>query len=91
MMEMRAVDPYPPQRQDAGLRAAAHSLEANFLAEMLKSADFGSSPTSFGGGIGEEQFTSFLIEEQAKLIVEAGGLGLSEQIFDALVRKNDAQ
>ena len=38
------------------------------------------------GGVGEEQFSSFLRAEQAKLMVAKGGIGLAEQIFQSLVR-----
>lgn len=74
---------------DARLRAAAVQLEATFLAEMLKSTGLGDSPSSFGGGAGEEQFASFLRETQAQAMAEAGGIGLAEALFEALkVRLN---
>ena len=78
-----AVKPASVNRNDA-LQAAAKELEATFLAEMLKSAGFGQSRESFGGGSGEDQFASFLVLEQAKAMVEAGGIGLSESLFNAL-------
>ncbi len=70
--------------QDIGLRKAAQSLEANFLSLMLKSAGLDEVPGLGGGGEGEEQFASFLRDEQARLMVQAGGIGLSEQLFLAL-------
>ena len=75
----QAADP-----QDAKLRQAAQQLEATFLAEMLKSAGIGKSRTEFGGGMGEDQFSSFLVQAQAEKMVEAGGIGLSETLFHAL-------
>ncbi|SFJ61926.1 rod-binding protein [Celeribacter neptunius] len=75
--------------QDEKLREAADSLEATFLAEMLKSAGFGKAPEAFGGGEGEDQFSSFLVQAQAENMVKAGGIGLSEQIFNALKEKAD--
>ncbi len=51
---------------------------------MLKSAGFGTSRESFGGGAGEDQFGSFLLQEQAMQIVKAGGIGLTETLFEAL-------
>lgn len=69
---------------------AAQKLETGFLAEMLKAAGLGKSRQGFGGGTGEEQFSSFLVQEQAKAIVNAGGVGLSEMIFTTLKdRHND--
>lgn len=63
---------------------AAKQLEASFLAEMLKSAGFGKTSESFGGGAGEDQFSSFLVQAQADAMVEAGGIGLAESLFEAL-------
>ena len=74
----------PVTSRDKSLRAAAEQLEATFLAEMLKSAGLGKSPESFDGGTGEDQFASFLVKEQAIHMVRAGGIGLSESLFQAL-------
>lgn len=76
-------------QRDARLREAAQELEANFLAEMLKSAGLGDMPDAFGGGPGEEQFASFLRLEQARSMVQAGGIGLSESLFEALKERAD--
>lgn len=73
-----------PDQRDAALRAAAQKLEATFLAEMLKSAGMGETRQAFGGGSGEDQFSSFLVQAQAEKIVAAGGLGLAEALFEAL-------
>ena len=78
-------------RQDAALRDAAQKLEATFLAEMLKSAGFGQTRDSFGGGAGEDQFSSFLVQAQAEEMVAAGGIGLAESLFQALRERQDAQ
>lgn len=68
------------------LMQQARALEASFLAEMLGHAGVGKSPDSFGGGIGEEQFSSFLRDEEAKQIVAHGGIGLAEQLFHAMTK-----
>ena len=79
----------PPNRDDQ-LKDLAIKLEANFLAEMLKSAGFGKARDGFGGGIGEEQFSSFVVENHARKLAETGGIGLAENIFHALKgRQND--
>lgn len=72
--------------QSDSIQRAANELEAAFLAEMLKSAGLGKTPEGFGGGVGEDQFASFLREAQAKAMVEAGGIGLAEHVFNALVK-----
>lgn len=76
--------------RDAKLRQAARDLEASFLAEMLKSTGVGAAPGDFGGGAGEEHFSSFLREAQAREMAQAGGVGLAESLFEALkARAND--
>ncbi|MDC0660154.1 rod-binding protein [Leisingera sp. SS27] len=75
--------PVRPAQTDP-LREAAIELEASFLAEMLKSAGLGEASEAFGGGAGEEQFSSFLIREQADQIARSGGIGLAESLYHAL-------
>ncbi|MEP2640203.1 rod-binding protein [Roseobacter sp.] len=83
--------PTPMSPQDKALKEVAQKLEASFLAEMLKSAGLGKTSEHFGGGAGEDQFSSFLVEEQAMQMVKAGGIGLSESLFDALKEKQNDQ
>tara|TARA_R110002094_G_scaffold16487_22_gene28083 strand:- start:1259 stop:1537 length:279 start_codon:yes stop_codon:yes gene_type:complete len=91
-MDISAVParPKPPSVTDPLLMKAAQELETAFLAEMLSAAGLGASRESFGGGAGEDQFASFLAREQARVMVQSGGIGLSESIYDALKeREND--
>lgn len=80
--------PTPPTR-DEQLLTAAQNLEASFLAEMLKSAGVGAPRETFGGGAGEEHFASFLREAQAKEMVQAGGIGLAEALFEAMKARSN--
>lgn len=82
--QMQTGLPRPGAGDDGALRQAARELEATFLAEMLNHAGFGQTSESFGGGIGEDQFASFLVQEQARALVRSGGIGLAEQLFRAL-------
>lgn len=77
--------------QDAALFKAAQDLEATFLAEMLKSAGFGKTREFFGGGIGEDQFGSFLRQAQADEMVKIGGIGLAQSLFEALKERADGK
>lgn len=77
-----------PGRQ-AALRHAAQQLEATFLAEMLESAGFGDTRGGFGGGAGEAQFSSFLVQAQADAMAAAGGVGLAELLFNALAERRN--
>jgi flagellar protein FlgJ len=74
---------------DAPLYKAAKALEGSFLAEMLKSAGLGKPPDGFGGGAGEDQFSSFLVDEEAKQMVAAGGIGLARSIFEAMKERGN--
>ncbi|MGH1354997.1 MAG: rod-binding protein [Thalassovita sp.] len=87
--ELPPLSQITPQRTRA-LREAAQKIEASFLSEMLKAAGVGKASESFGGGIGEEQFASFLRDAQAEQMVRAGGIGLAESLFQALKEKDDA-
>ena len=68
-------------------RIAAQKLEATFLAEMLKSAGFGEQENSLSGGPGEDQFASFHRQAIAEKISDAGGLGLAEHFFRAMMKE----
>jgi peptidoglycan hydrolase FlgJ len=74
---------FQPSR-DVALRQAAENLETTFLAEMLKSSGLGKSREFMGGGAGEDQFSSFLIQAQAEQMTKSGGIGLAEMFFNAL-------
>lgn len=76
-----------PERT-AQLREVAQSLEAAFLSEMLKSAGIGKTPEGFGGGAGEDQFASFLRDEQAMQMTKAGGIGLAEALFESMIGRS---
>jgi Rod binding domain-containing protein len=84
--QMAAVG-VPPDRT-AQLRDVAQSLEAAFLSEMLKSAGIGKTPEGFGGGAGEDQFASFLRDEQAMQMTKAGGIGLAESLFESMIGRS---
>ena len=65
---------------------AARLLEVSFLEEMLKHSGIAQTPSGFGGGEGESQFSSLLLHEYAERIVDSGGLGLQEALFRAMNR-----
>ena len=75
---------------DKAMRNAAEELEATFLAEMLKPMGASASRGDFGGGIGEEQFSSFLLQEESRAMVRSGGIGLAESIFQSMKSSSEA-
>lgn len=77
------------QQQSSDVLQVAKKLEASFIAEMLKSMKYGETPESFGGGAGEDQFSSFLRQEQANRITETGGIGLAETLFRSIAGQTD--
>lgn len=79
----------PPARA-AELMKKAKELEANFLSEMLSYTGLDAQKGEFTGGIGEDRFASFLRDAQAKAMVEHGGVGLSQSIFNSLVKRDHA-
>ena len=84
-MEIPNFAPVPRSNMtEQRLKAAAVELEATFLAEMLKAAGLDRARQAFGGGAGEDQFSSFLLQEQAMSMVQAGGIGLAETLFETL-------
>ncbi len=83
---MTALTPRQTAMQDA-----ARKLEASFLSEMLKSAGLGAMEGPFGGGTGEEQFSSMMRDQQAQMMVEAGGIGLAEHLFKYMARMDHDQ
>lgn len=64
-------------------------LESAFLSEMLGHAGVGAQADAFSGGIGEDQFASFLRDAQADALVRKGGIGLAELIFRSLARTDE--
>lgn len=72
---------------EAAARQTAQEFEAAFLAEMLKHTGVNATPETGGGGAGEDAFASFLTGEYARLVAERGGVGLAEQIFQAIHQK----
>jgi len=91
MTMIEASLPVANARPDPKLMAVAKELEASFLAEMFKAAGVGEARKSFGGGAGEDQFSSFLVQEYATATVDAGGIGLAESIYNSLVEKEVAE
>ena len=89
-MQITPVQPTAASPRDMALREAAQKLEATFLAEMLKAAGLGKTREGLGsGGAGEDRFASFLVQEQAMAMVRAGGIGLTERLFESLKERDE--
>lgn len=66
---------------------SAREFEQFFVMHTLQSMYSGiEAEAPFGGGSGERAFRSFLLDEFAKQVVAAGGVGLADQVQAELVR-----
>ncbi len=74
-IQMQMTPKPPPAATSNGDR-----LETVFLAEMLKIAMPDPGGTAFHGGVGESQFSSFLIEQHAAAIAGRIDLRLDSRL-----------
>lgn len=78
-MQIDRIQSSPPQ-PDAP-RAAADRLEQAFLEEMLKYCGPKPASGAFGGGVGEDQFGSFLTQEYAAAMAARVDLGFAHRVI----------
>jgi Rod binding domain-containing protein len=78
-----------PQR----LRKAAESFTAVALGEMLSPmfATLDETGGLLGGGAGEAAFRPMMIQEMAAGIARQGGLGLTDQVAQAMLRLQESK
>lgn len=92
-MEVGFIGPHQsvaPERNDAAhQRKIAKEFEASFLAEMLKYSGINKTSETFGGGAGEDAFSSMLNDAYAEALVEAGGIGIAEIVFRSIKEKTE--
>lgn len=77
--------PAPPDPATSEIRRAAQEFESMFLSEMLAPM-FESLDTEGlgGGGLGEQIFRPMLVEQYAKAVAHAGGIGLADSVVREL-------
>lgn len=78
----------PAPGRDEQLMKTAKAFEAVFVAQMLSQSGLGKAIAA-DGGFGGEAFSSLLVEQYSNKLVEKGGFGLAERIYDQL-RQQDA-
>lgn len=85
-----AADQTGQARTPEQAAAAAREFEAVFLAQMLNhmfaGVDLSNGP--FGGGPGERAFKALMVDEYAKLMTRAGGVGIADTVMRTIL---DAQ
>ena len=76
----------------AKIGKAAKDFEAMAIGQLLQPM-FDTVDTAhgeFGGGAGEETWKPIMVQEFAKKIAAAGGLGLAKPVYDAMLRMQQA-
>lgn len=77
-------------KNDTRAKEAADEFEAVFITEMIKPMFEGiSTDGMFGGGKGEEVFRGMMVQEYGKLIAKNGGIGLSSQIKEQIIKMQE--
>ena len=76
-----------PAEKRAEIMERAREFEAVFVGQMLKYSGLEKAISSQSGGFGGEAYSSLLLEQYAGKIVEAGGFGLAEHIYEQLLDK----
>lgn len=77
-MLVNQIQTLPPPSRPAS--APAEKLEQAFLEEMLKYCGPKAATGAFGGGIGEDQFGSFLTQEYAAVLAAGIDLGFGDRM-----------
>lgn len=95
-MSPAAVGPAPAPASLAALppdvRRAAEEFEATFLAQMLQPLFQGlSTDGPFGGGHSEGVYRSMLIDEYARAMARAGGVGIAAAVGRELLSLQEAK
>ncbi len=73
-------------------RATAVDFEAQFLSSMFNQMFTGiDGDGPFGGGGGAGVWRSFLSEEYGKSFAKAGGIGIADHVYRALIAQQEAR
>lgn len=73
----------PPPAEAAARKKiadAAQSFEAHVLSTLMQSMFQGVDAGDFGGGYGEQQFKSLLVDAMARQTARSGGIGVADQV-----------
>jgi Rod binding domain-containing protein len=82
-----AQAPQPGAKSEAELRRIAEEFEAMALNQLLAPMFEGLTTDGLGGGgAGEAMFRPMLVQEYAKGIAQAGGVGLAEPVLRELMK-----
>lgn len=88
-LNLAALRPAPRMTaaNDAEARKVGREFEAMFLTQMLQPMFDTIEPDPiFGGGYGEQVFRSLQVEQFAKAVTRAGGIGLADSLAREMMR-----
>jgi Rod binding domain-containing protein len=77
----------------AQARKSAQDFEAMALGQLLQPM-FNTVDTSkglFGGGAGEATWKPLMVDEMAKMMAKAGGIGIADAVFKEMLRMQAAK
>ncbi len=77
---------HPSAERKAQILDQAREFESVFIAQMLKYSGLEKAIGS-QSGFGGEAYSSLLLEQYASKIVEGGGFGLTDHIYEQLLQK----
>lgn len=86
--ENQAVQTPERTARDAQLREQAREFEAVFVSQMLKHAGLTEALSGSESRFGGEAFSNMLTEQYANELIEDGGFGLAEEIYQQLLEKD---
>ncbi len=70
----------------------AKDFEAVFISSMLQPVfDSIDVDGTFGGGQGEKVFRSMLVQEYGRKMVDTGGIGLAESVYETMLRAQEGK
>ncbi len=72
--------------------SAASEFEAQFASQMLsKMFDTVDPHESLGGSDSEEVYQSMLVNEYGKILAKTGGLGIADQVKQAMLKQQEVE
>jgi len=86
VLPTQPMTPKQPERRE-DLWHLSVAFEATFLNEMLKSSGVNTTSSSFGGGAGEDAFSSLLTQTYADGFSKAGGIGLAQHVYSSMLER----
>lgn len=90
-VQAQAAGLYHKGMTHAQMQKTADDFESMFLSEMLKPMFDGiQADPMFGGGEGENQWQSLMLDQYGKTMVAHGGVGIAKQVMKVMLQAQAA-